>query len=51
MIANIEIKFQISLEAENKKDFIKQLKDLFKSEYNLELDEKEIKKIYDFKNK
>ena len=51
MIANIVIKFQISLESENKKDFIKQLKNLFKSEYNMELDEKEIKKIYDFNDK
>tara|TARA_R100001594_G_C4000180_1_gene254530 strand:- start:786 stop:980 length:195 start_codon:yes stop_codon:yes gene_type:complete len=47
-MCDIEIRFNWSgIEAETKEEFVKQIKEIFKEEYNLELDGREIKNIQD----
>ena len=49
--AEVKVEWATSFEADNKEDFIEKLKDQFKEDYNINLEDKEISVIESIFNK
>jgi len=49
--AEVKVEWAISFEADNKEDFIEKLKEQFKDDYNINLEDKEISVIESIFNK